>query len=283
MNSKPVALITGTSSGIGLSAAIFLARAGFHVVATMRDPKKSQPLMERAKSERLELEVSRVDVQDDASIKSCVADIMAKHGRIDLLLNNAGSGFVSSTEQTPLPVLQKIMDVDFFGVWRCTQAVLPHMRKAASGRIITVSSIGGLIGQPFNDAYCAAKFAVEGMMESLAPLAKCFGVHVSLIEPGPVNTEFVATVTKEAAQGITIDAYTPFQTRYINGSRQRFATVGQTGDDIAAVIVTAATEASPSLRYVTSDLMKGIAGRKYVDITGNSIIALTGAQLTAAP
>jgi NAD(P)-dependent dehydrogenase (short-subunit alcohol dehydrogenase family) len=279
MNSKQVALVTGTSTGIGLSTAIFLARAGFHVIATMRDTTKSQPLKERATAENLQIEIVQLDVQSDASIKTCVDGVMSRHGRLDVLVNNAGAGFVASTEQMPMANLQNVMDVNFFGVWRCALAVLPIMRRAKSGRIITVSSIGGLIGQPFNDAYCAAKFAVEGMMESLAPVAKCFGVHITLVEPGPVNTEFVATVTKHRAQTATIDDYAPLLERYINNSRQVFATAGQTGDDIAAVIVESATAATPHLRYQTSELAKSIAGRKYVDVTGDSIIAMTGARL----
>ena len=281
MSTQPVALVTGTSSGIGLSAAIHLAKAGFHVVATMRDVSKAGPLKERAANDGVDIELARLDVVDDASIHSCIDSILERRGRIDVLLNNAGSGFVGSTEQTPFETLQRVIDVDFYGVWRCTQAVLPTMRKAKSGRIISVSSIGGLIGQPFNDAYCAAKFAVEGMMESLAPMAKCFGVHVSLVEPGPVNTEFVATARKHSTESRSIDIedYTPFQTRYLAGAQQMFANMGQTGDDIAKVIVEAATAPKPHLRYLTSDVMRGLAGRKYVDLTGDSIVALTGARL----
>lgn len=152
------------------------------------------------------------------------------------------------------------------------------MRAARSGRIISISSIGGLIGQPFNDAYCAAKFAVEGMMESLAPVAKKFGVHVSLVEPGPVNTEFVASVVKQT-DAIKIPDYSPMMKAYLDGSRQFFATSGQAGDDIAAVIVEAATATSPHLRYLTSDMIRGVASRKYVDTSGDSIVAMTGARL----
>ena len=113
------------------------------------------------------------------------------YNNIDILINNAGSGFLGTLEQTSLSQAQEIMDVNFFGVWRLTQAVLPSMRKNKSGHIISITSVGGIMGQPFNDAYCAAKFAVEGMMESLAPVVKRFGVNVSLVEPGPVSSEFV--------------------------------------------------------------------------------------------
>jgi NAD(P)-dependent dehydrogenase (short-subunit alcohol dehydrogenase family) len=278
MTIQPVALVTGTSTGIGQSAAIYLARANFHVIATMRDLAKSASLKQRASSEGLPIEVRQLDVQHPGSIQSCIDHAMKERGRIDVLVNNAGAGFLGSTEQTAVEALQRTIDINFFGVWRCTQAVLPHMRAARSGRIISISSIGGLIGQPFNDAYCAAKFAVEGMMESLAPVAKKFGVHVSLVEPGPVNTEFVASVVKQSG-AIDVPDYAPMQKAYLDGSRKMFATAGQTGDDIAAVIVEAATAAAPHLRYLTSDMIRGLASRKYVDTTGDSIVALTGARL----
>jgi len=280
MNTQRVVLITGTSTGIGLSAAIHLARAGHIVVATMRDLSKSANLLERASKEGVLIEVERLDVQDGESIRECVSKTISKHGRVDVLINNAGAGMLGSSEQIPLDALQRTMDINFFGVWRCTQAVLPSMRAQKSGRIITVSSIGGLIGQPFNDAYCAAKFAVEGMMESLAPVARRFGVFVSLIEPGPVNTEFVANVTKQRAAK-DIDDYAPLLSTYLATSRQRFATAGQTGDDIAQVIVEAATASSPHLRYQTSDMIRGVVARKYADLDGDAIVAMTGAPLAS--
>jgi NAD(P)-dependent dehydrogenase (short-subunit alcohol dehydrogenase family) len=282
MSTQRVALVTGTSTGIGLSAAIGLARGGFRVVATMRDLAKADALQKQAAAAGVAVSLQRLDVQDESSIRACVDSIVKEFGRIDLLVNNAGAGLLGSTEQTSMASLQRTMDINFFGVWRCTQAVLPHMRKARSGRIISVSSIGGLVGQPFNDAYCAAKFAVEGMMESLAPLAKRFGVHISLVEPGPVNTEFVASAVKqnEARADAEIADYEPILKAYLAGSRQAFATAGQTGDDIAAVILEAAIAESPHLRYLTSDMIRGVAARKYVDTTGDTIVAMTGARLT---
>jgi NAD(P)-dependent dehydrogenase (short-subunit alcohol dehydrogenase family) len=283
MNKKRVALVTGTSTGIGLSTAIHLARGGFQVIATMRDLAKVEALQQRAATEGMAIAIRRLDVQDDLSIRSCVAETIQEFGSIDVLVNNAGAGLLGSTEQTSAAALQRTMDINFYGVWRCTQAVLPSMRAARSGRIISVSSIGGLVGQPFNDAYCAAKFAVEGMMESLAPVAKRFGIHVSLIEPGPVNTEFVASVVKQREEraDVEITDYAPLLSAYLSGSRQTFATAGQTGDDIAAVILEAAIAEAPHLRYLTSDMIRGVASRKYVDTTGDSIVAMTGARLPA--
>ena len=276
-----IALVTGTSSGIGLHTAMALAKAGHTVVATMRNTAKSEALLAAAAAASVNLDVRALDVQDAASIRSCVDSIVASYGRIDLLVNNAGSGFLAAFEETSFEQLQNVMDVNFYGVWRVTEAVFPLMRAAGSGRIITNTSIGGLIGQPFNDAYCAAKFAVEGFMESLAPVAKRLGVHVSIVEPGPVNTEFVSTVlAKHQADGArTHAAYDAMRTSYLSASSQVFASMGQTGADVAAVIADIAAAEQPHLRYQTSDMVRALAGRKYVDTTGDSVIAMTGMRL----
>lgn len=277
-----IALVTGTSSGIGLEAAVHLGKAGFTVVATMRNVAKAGSLRQAAEAAGVALDIRALDVQNDESIAACVADVVAAHGRIDVLVNNAGSGFLGTLEDTSLQEVTDVMDVNFFGVWRVTQAVFPLMRAAGSGRVISISSVGGLIGQPFNDAYCAAKFAVEGMMESLAPVAKRLGVHVSLIEPGPVNTQFVASVRQKREHpdaGAGVAAYSAMRDSYLAATEQVFAAVGQTGTDVARVIVEAATAENPQLRYATSELARSIIARKYVDPTGDSILPLTGSRL----
>ena len=146
---------------------------------------------------------------------------------------------------------------------------------------MTVTSIGGLIGQPFNDAYCAAKFAVEGFMECLAPVARRLGIAISLIEPGPVNTNFVSSVLSTLPQSTpelqTI--YGPMIETYMGGSQERFATMGQTPDQVGQVIVEVATAEAPDFRYTTSSIMQGFAAQKYVDTTGNSLVAYFEKQL----
>lgn len=276
-----IALITGTSTGIGLSTAVQMAQAGFTVVATMRNLEKAAALETRAREAGVTVHLKKLDVQDDLSVTGCVSEVLSTFGKIDVLVNNAGAGFLGSLEQTPSDALRQTMEVNFFGVWRVTQAVFPSMRAAHTGRIISISSIGGLIGQPFNDAYCAAKFAVEGMMECLAPVAKRFGVHITLVEPGPVNTEFVANVREKVtgATQLVSEAYAPLLDAYLKGTNQVFATIGQTSDDIGKVILEAATVEAPHFRYVTSELVQGLVSRKYVDPTGDSVVAMSGARL----
>ncbi|MFM5947727.1 MAG: SDR family oxidoreductase [Novosphingobium sp.] len=274
MSDKPVALVTGCSTGVGLHTAIRLAEAGYTVVATMRDTSKQQALFDEAASAGVEIEVRPLDVCHQASIDTAVTAVLAAHGRIDLLVNNAGAGFLSSVEQTGDADLRRTMETNFFGVWNLTKAVLPHMRARGSGRIISVTSVGGLLGQPFNEAYCAAKFAVEGMMEGLAPLAAQFGVQVCLVEPGPINTEFVASVRSSSQDAFAAmeEPYATLAQRYMAASGNVFATYGQTGDDIARIIADLAQAETPDFRTITSDFAMATVASKVVDRTGNSVI-----------
>lgn len=279
-----IALITGTSSGIGLATAITLGKAGFRVVATMRDLGKASALRERAAREQVELDSRQLDVVDQASIDACISGVIRDHGRIDVLVNNAGAGYRGAFEHTPLVAAQRAMDLNYFGVWRVTQAVFPGMRERGTGRVITVSSLGGIIGTPFNEVYCAAKFAVEGLIETAAPAAKLLGIHLSLIEPGPVATEFAhAAAPPNAEQSL------PAGSRYVElfqAYRQSFGqatSTPQTGDDVAQTILAAATDAKPHLRYQTSALARTLAGRKLVDPSGDEYLELMVGMMRAAP
>ena len=220
---SPVALITGTSSGIGLSSAVAAAAHGFTTVATLRDSTKDGALRAAAEAAGVTLDIRPLDVVDPDSISACIAGVVADHGTLDVLVNNAGRGFVGTIEQVTMEEMRAVMEVNFFGVVATTKAAMPHLR-ASRGRVITVTSVGGVVGQPFNEAYCAAKFAVEGFMESLAPVAATVGVHVAVVEPGPVRTEFVNNV------GVDVDKlfagageYTPALQAYLGHVMAEFA------------------------------------------------------------
>lgn len=277
-------LITGTSSGIGLSTALAFAKAGFRVIATMRDLGKAQTLRERAQQEGVTLDIRALDVQDQVSITAVVDAIIQQYGHLDVLVNNAGTGYLGTTEQTPLAEAQRIFDVNFFGAWRVTETVLPYMREARSGRILSVSSISGVLGQPFQEAYSATKFALEGMMESLAPVARQFGITVSLIEPGPVNTEFVTNIggiLKQSREESEKDPYFAPARRYLASIQSSFTAMGQTSEEIAQVIVEAAQAERPHFRYQTSAFSRTHAARKLVDPTGDAQIEAMARMLGA--
>lgn len=255
-----VILITGASSGIGFETALLLAKEGHKVYATMRDTSKAGKLEMEASKRLVRINVLNLDVQDDENISSCVKTIMEKEGRIDILVNNAGAGFIRTMEQATMEEIHRVMDVNFYGVIRCTKAVLPIMRKQQSGHIINISSVGGLVGQPVNEIYCAAKFALEGLTESIASYMKpYFGINVSLVEPGGVVTEFGNSLTRyfEETGGIKEDDYKPLIQTYMD-YRATFTDevkerAFQKPAQIAEVILQCINDPEPKLRYLTSE------------------------------
>ena len=166
-----IVLITGASRGIGLATAVAFATAGDTVVATMRDTSRSGPLEAAATAAGVRMQVAELDVVSDESVSKAFTGLVAQYGRIDVLVNNAGRGTRGTLEELTIDDLQRSLDVNYLGVARVTKAALPLMREAARGHLIAVSSVAGFLGQPFQDAYCAAKHAVEGLYESLAPVA----------------------------------------------------------------------------------------------------------------
>ncbi len=251
-----IVLITGTSTGLGVAISIQAARAGHIVYASMRNLKKREALDAAAKAAGVQLNVLALDVQDSASINAAVDAVVAKEGRIDVLVNNAGAGFVRSTEQASEEEVAWIMDVNYMGVVRCTKAVMPHMRAQRSGHVITISSVGGLVGQPFNELYCGAKFGVEGYMEAMASyITPSFGIHFSTVEPGGIASDFVASALKNMQEtgGIRDDEYAPILQAYIAGATKRLSDgAGQTADEVAAVVMDVLESADPPIRTRTS-------------------------------
>jgi len=205
--------------------------------------------------------LKQLDVQDSASIQHCVSDIIAADGKLDVLVNNAGAGFIRSTEQASEEEIQWVIDVNLTGVIRCTKAVLPHMREARSGRIVNISSVGGLVGQPFNEIYCAAKFAVEGYTESLATyLQPNFNIHFTSIQPGGIATDFAKNVLQqfESSGGFKDDEYKPILQTYLGGAQKR-ATSGesvssyQSSEEVALVIADCIAMGEPPIHMRTSE------------------------------
>ena len=184
----PSVLITGTSKGIGYETALIFARAGYEVHATMRNPSASPALAEAAAAEKLSIVVSAMDVDRDDSVFDGIAAIQAQHGPIDVLINNAGVERAGSIEESPMDDFRACMETNYFGAIRCIKAVLPQMRKRWGGTIINVSSVAGSFSHPPMTAYCASKWALEAMSESLAGEMKPFGVRVALVKPGIIDT-----------------------------------------------------------------------------------------------
>lgn len=178
---KPVVLITGASSGIGLACARYLADRGYRVFGTSRRPEAYPPES---------FTLVEMDVCDDESVRRGVEAVLRSAGRIDVLVNNAGIGYGGAIEDTSLEEAHKQFETNFFGALRLCRAVLPIMRQQGGGLIVNISSIGGLMGLPFQGLYSAAKFALEGMSEALRLEVRRFGIRVVLIEPGDTRTGF---------------------------------------------------------------------------------------------
>jgi len=257
---KKVIVVTGASSGLGLSLAIKLAKQGNCVYATMRDLAKRDAVLKAADESGVKLIVKELDVEDTSSVNACIAAIMAEEGRIDCLVNNAGMGFIKSTEQASEEEIQRILNTNFMGVVRCVKAVLPHMRQARSGHIINISSVGGLVGQPFNEIYCASKFALEGYTESMATyIQPAFNIKFSLIEPGGITSEFANNIyARLGSKRETEDEYDPILNQYLAGARSRAnnadgRSVYQSPDEVAECIVDVIYSKNPPLRIRSSD------------------------------
>ena len=253
---KKVVVITGCSAGLGISIAIQAAQQGHIVYATMRNLDKSAQLKEAAKRANVTLEILPLDVTNSDSVNACMEKIFAAQGRIDVLINNAGSGFVRSTEQASEEDIEWIMNVNFMGVVRTTKAVIGAMREARSGHIINISSVGGLVGQPFNEIYCASKFAVEGYTESLACYVQpSFGVKFTCVEPGGIRSEFAkaALAHMQSTGGMLDDEYLPIIQKYIGGAQARGESAYQSCDEVAEVVIQCMESENPPIRTRTSD------------------------------
>jgi NAD(P)-dependent dehydrogenase (short-subunit alcohol dehydrogenase family) len=190
-NYTKVAVVTGSSSGIGFETCLELGRNGFIVCATMRDTQKSKGLEKIAEKEKISLKVYEMDVNHDYSVKNTISDIVRGFGRIDVLVNNAGYGLFGAVEDLSIQDIKGQFETNVFGIVRVIQNVLPTMRMQRNGTIVNVSSLAGIAGFPSQSIYCGTKYAVEGISEALSYELDPFGIKVVLIEPGVINTEFV--------------------------------------------------------------------------------------------
>jgi NAD(P)-dependent dehydrogenase (short-subunit alcohol dehydrogenase family) len=283
MTASKTVLITGTSTGIGLAAAVGAARAGWDVVATMRDPGKAGRLLAEAGAVGVggRIHVERLDVTDASSISSAVARVTAAHDGLDAVVNNAGAGIVGTIEVAGMDPVRAAMEVNYFGVVEVTRATMPHLR-ASKGRLVTVTSVGGVVGQPFNEAYCAAKFAVEGFMEALTSVAATVGVRVTVVEPGAVASEFVASQRLDVPALVAgAGPYGPALQSYIDRARQSFGNA-QSAEEAAATVVEVLQAENPPFRVQTSEWARGFVAGKLADTDGSAVQAVMAQWVRSA-
>jgi NAD(P)-dependent dehydrogenase (short-subunit alcohol dehydrogenase family) len=244
-----VALVTGSSSGIGYETSLLLARNQIATYASMRNLKKAQDLLKIITNEKIPLKVIQLDVDDDKSVMNAVNTIVEENGRIDILVNNAGFDMFGPLEDLTIDEIKAQFETNFFGLIRTTKAVIPTMRKQQSGTIVNISSLGGRIGlMPFLTAYHASKFAVEGLTESLRQELVQFNIDVILIEPGAIRSNFIDN-SKNAKN------YNPQYSPYSNTIQKVFESfesiMGNSSDpeDVAETILKAVNTNTPDMRY----------------------------------
>jgi NAD(P)-dependent dehydrogenase (short-subunit alcohol dehydrogenase family) len=245
---RPVALVTGASSGIGKETALALVAAGFKVVGTSRDTSHVTPLDG--------VTFLGLDVTRDASVTVAVQEVSERFGRIDVLVNNAGVGSMGAAEETSLAQAQSVFDTNVFGVMRMVNEVLPHMRAQRRGRIINISSVLGFLPQPYMAAYAASKHAIEGYTESLDHEVRDHGVRALIVEPAYTRTGFEANSAKPDTP---LHAYAK-QRQTVDRVMTEAVRNGDAPSVVSQAIAAAATDPKPKPRYTAGPL----AGRARV-------------------
>ena len=252
MTDQKVAIVTGSSSGIGYETALLLARNGFRTYATMRNLEKAKAISDISKSEKLALHTIKLDVTDEKSVNEAIKTIKSDAGRIDVLVNNAGYGLTGSLEDLSMSEIKEQYETNVFGLIRVTQAVLPIMREQKSGIIVNISSIGGKMAIPLQSPYHGTKFAVEGLSESIAYELEPFGIKIVIIEPGAIKTNFdTGMVVAQKNQNPSSPYYKSMQK--LQSSINSVFKNGTPPAKVAEVILNAITTPNPNLRYTVGE------------------------------
>jgi len=247
-----VAIVTGSSSGIGFATSVLLARNGIYTYASMRNTAKVNAINDIAKKENLPLQVIQLDVTDDKSVKNAVNKVLEEKKQIDILVNNAGYGLIGCVEDLSMDEIKAQFETNLFGIIRVTQAVLPTMRKQKHSIIVNVSSIAGRIGFPASPAYISTKFALEGLSESMRYELEPFGIKVVIVEPGVVRTNFMnASVLAKKA----LDPNSPYAqiTQKVGAGFRLLLEHGTPTEEVAKAILKAVTAENPEPRYLVGN------------------------------
>jgi short-subunit dehydrogenase len=194
INQERIAVVTGSSTGIGLETSLHLARNGFYTYATMRDSNKKDLIEKISNKEKLPLKILPMDVNDGPSVSNAINKIFDEKKKIDVLINNAGYGLFGALEDMSMEEIKKQFDTNLFGAIRTIKEILPIMREQNHGIIINITSLAGVVGIPAESVYVSTKFALEGLSESISYELQQYGIKVILVEPGVINTNFVPNI-----------------------------------------------------------------------------------------
>lgn len=266
--------ITGASSGIGQATAKYFAAQGWNVVATMRNPDHQTELKN---SENIL--VLKLDVEQPDTFKEIIESAIAKFGRIDTLLNNAGYGQHGLFEATSADQIQRQFSVNLFGAMEITRALLPHFRQQKSGNIITITSGVGRVTVPLVSIYAASKFALEGFCESLSFELASQNIKVKIIEPGNIATNFEQTTKSNFATDKKLIDYSDYLKKMDEVFAAIYSSGGSSADDVAAEIFKAATDETNTLRYVIGsdlqpliDIRNGGSDEAYMEVLRDTFV-----------
>jgi NAD(P)-dependent dehydrogenase (short-subunit alcohol dehydrogenase family) len=244
-----VAVVTGSSSGIGYETSLLLARNQITTYATMRTMSKSDGLRDIASKERIPLNVAQLDVNDDSSVNNAIDNIIEENGRIDILVNNAGYDLFGSLEESSLDEIKQQFETNVFGVIRTTKAVIPTMRKQGDGTIVNISSVGGIIGLlPFTTAYHASKFAIEGFTESLRQELADFNINIILIEPGSISSNFAINIKTAKGFDSNKSPYSKMAQQVLQGFESISGSYSSHPSKVAHTILNVLNSPNPELR-----------------------------------
>ncbi len=247
---EKIAVVTGSSSGIGYETALALARDGFHTYATMRNTSKASEIQEAAKKEKLKIDVIELDVDKEESIKSAINKIISEKNRIDVLVNNAGYMVFGCVEDVPLNDFRQQFETNFFSIVRIIQKVAPIMRKQGSGTIVNISSVVGRMGLPGSSAYISTKFALEGLTECLRYELGQFGIKITLIEPGVIKTNFFSSMKKVEPK--SDPRYKELTEKILSGLKM-MVEMGTHPSEVAKVVIKAINDKEILPRYVAGN------------------------------
>jgi NAD(P)-dependent dehydrogenase (short-subunit alcohol dehydrogenase family) len=271
MAEEKIAVVTGSSSGIGFETSLLLAKNGFRTYATVRDPDKANAIRDISDKGELPIRVVELDVDSDKSVEDTIHKINDESKRIDVLINNAGYVLVGAIEDLSMDEIKAQFETNVFGAIRMMKAVLPIMRKQQLGKIVNISSMGGRVAFPLCPAYHGTKFALEGVSESMRFETDSFGIKVIVVEPGTIRSKFLSNAKVGQKTAESSSPYAPKVQRLQKAWGPIFDK-GTPPEEVAKVILKAVTTDNPNMRYMVGDdaiqMMKARNGMSDLEFEG---------------
>jgi NAD(P)-dependent dehydrogenase (short-subunit alcohol dehydrogenase family) len=249
---EKVAVVTGSSSGIGFETSLLLAKNGFRTYATVRNVAKAKAIRNISDCGELPIRVVELDVNNDKSVNDAIDRINDESRRIDLLVNNAGYSLIGALEDLSMDEIKDQFETNLFGVIRVMKAVMPIMRRQKGGTIVNVSSMNGRIGLPLFPAYTATKFALEGVSESVRLETESLGIKIILVEPGAIKSNFASN---SMVGKMATELSSPYASllKTFQKAASHFIDNSTLPEEVAKVILRAVTDDNPDLRYVVGE------------------------------